>query len=560
MQFFGKVALSFHIRYNKIMADTGKKKYTAEELSTMDPAVMAGIILSLQDQIEALNTSFENLIEQIRIANQNRFGRRTEKLDVIDGQLSLFDEAENLADSDTAEACVEEVVQAYKRRKKKGKREEDLSGFPEEPHEHKVSEEDLDAFFGKGNWKAMPSDEYKRLRYEPASWTVEKHTVEVYVGTDGIHQDEFMRGDRPKDLIRNSIVTPSLGAAILNGKYVNAIPLYRIEQEFDRNGLTLSRQTMANWVIGFDNYFEPLWQRMKYHLKLLHVTQADETPVLVLNNGEPERSKCYMWVYRSGEYYTERQVILYEYQPSRDHRYPSEFLKDYKGILVTDGLQQYHLVEKEIAGLINANCWAHARRDFADACKAIGKKNQSALRLSVAHKALELIAAIYHEDEKLKAETAEERLAQRRIKVAPHVESFFAWAKERLNDGSSLPKGKTVEGLNYCINQEKYLRVFLTDGNVPIDNSASERAIRPFCIGKKNWILINSEKGARASARAYSIAETAKANNLKPYKYFEYLLTELPQRVYEDGSINPAELDDLMPWSDSIPDDCKKSR
>ena len=178
----------------------------------------------------------------------------------------------------------------------------------------------------------------------------------------------------------------------------------------------------------------------------------------------------------------------------------------------------------------------------------------------MAHKALELIAAIYHEDEKLKAKTAEERLAQRRIKVAPHVESFFAWAKERLNDGSSLPKGKTVEGLNYCINQEKYLRVFLTDGNVPIDNSASERAIRPFCIGKKNWILINSEKGARASARAYSIAETAKANNLKPYKYFEYLLTELPQRVYEDGSINPAELDDLMPWSDSIPDDCKKSR
>ena len=549
-----------YIRYNKGMADTGKKKYTAEELKAMDPAVLAGIILVLQDQIEALNANFEKLIEQMRIANQNRFGRHTEKLDVIDGQLSLFDEAENAADKNAKEPAVEEVVKAYKRKKKKGKREEDLSGFPEELHEHKVSEEDLDAFFGKGNWKAMPSDIYKRLRYEPASWTVEKHTVEVYVGTDGIHQDEFVRGDRPKDLIRNSIVTPSLGAAILNGKYVNSIPLYRIEQEFDRNDLNISRQTMANWVISFDDYFEPLWQRMKYHLKLLPVMQADETPVLVLNNGEPQRSKCYMWLYRSGEYHSERRIILYEYQVSRDHKHPREFLANYKGFLVTDGLQQYHLVEQEIEGLTNANCWAHARRDFADACKAIGKTNQDALKISVAHKALELIAAIYHEDEKLKELSAEERFKQRQIKVAPHVDAFFAWVKEKINDGATLPKGKTAEGLNYCLKLEKYLRVFLTDGNIPIDNSASERAIKPFCVGKKNWILINSEKGANASARAYSIAETAKANELKPYKYFEYLLTELPLRMDDNGVIDPESLDDLMPWSESIPEACKKSR
>ena len=140
------------------------------------------------------------------------------------------------------------------------------------------------------------------------------------------------------------------------------------------------------------------------------------------------------------------------------------------------------------------------------------------------------------------------------------MDAFFAWVKEKINDGAILPKWKTAEGLNYCFKLEKYLSVFLTDGNIPIDNSASERAIKPFCVGKKNWILINSEKGARASARAYSIAETAKANELKPYKYFEYLLTELPLRMDDNGVIDPESLDDLMSWSESIPEDCKKSR
>ncbi len=526
----------------------------------MDTEALVGIILMLQDQVEMLNENLEKIIEQLRISNQNRFGRHSEKLDVIDGQMSIFDEAENTASPDAEEPAIEEVVTAYKRRKKKGKRGDDLSGFTEEVHNHLLTKEELDSFFGEGCWKEMPSDEYKRLRYEPASWTVEKHTVGVYVGTDGMHQDEFLRGNRPKDLIRNSIVTPSLGAGILNGKYTNAMPLYRIEQEFERNGLTLSRQTMANWIIKFADYFRPYWKRLKYHLKLLTVIQADETPVLVVNTGDDGRTKSYMWVYRSGEYFTDRKIVLYEYQRSRDHKHPLDFLDGYEGILVTDGLQQYHLVEQKIEGLTNANCWAHARRDFADACKAIGQTNQKALKLSTAHKALELIGSIYHEDEKLKELTPEERLEKRKTKVTPLVDAFFAWVREKLGNDAKLPKGKTAEGLNYCINHEKYLRIFLADGNVPIDNSASERAIRPFCVGKKNWVLINSVKGAEASALAYSIAETAKLNELRPYEYFKLLLTELPLRMDDKGGIDPETLDDLMPWSESLPDICKKRR
>ena len=201
------------------------KPYTAEELNSLDPKALSEIILSQQEQIRLLNENLERLVEQLRIANRQRFGRHTEKLDAIDGQLCLFDEAEAFCDPDADEPEIEEVVDAYKRKKQKGKRDADLSGFPEEACPHVIPREQLDGFFGPGNWRELPPEVFKRLRYEPASWTVEVHEVHVYVGTDGEHQDEFLRGDRPKDLLRNSIVTPSLGAAILNGKYVNAIDL-----------------------------------------------------------------------------------------------------------------------------------------------------------------------------------------------------------------------------------------------------------------------------------------------------------------------------------------------
>lgn len=536
------------------------RQYTADELNSMSREDLARVILSQQEQLHTLNDSIERLIEQVRIANQARFGRRSEKLDVIDGQLSIFDEAEALSDPGAEEPSIETVVKSYKRKKQKGKRDADLEGLPTEDCRHPVSEEELNAFYGEGNWRQMPSETYKRLRYEPASWTVEVHTVEVYVGTSGDHQDEFLRGNRPKDLLRNSIVTPSLGAGILNGKYVNAMPLNRISQEFERNGLTISRQTMANWVISFDRYLHPVWEQMKKHLLELSVVQADETPTLVVHDGRPTSTDSYMWVHRSGEFFTHKKIILYEYQKTRHHDHPARFYRGYTGVLVTDGLQQYHLVEKETDGLINANCWAHARRDFADACKSVDKGHRQEMKHSVAHRALELIAGIYAADEKLKSLTAEERLEQRQITVKPLVEAYFAWVRETLSAEGTLLKGKTLGGLRYSVNQEEYLKVFLTNGNVPIDNSASERAIRPFCIGKKNWVLINTIKGAQASATAYSIAESAKANGLRPYMYFKHLLSMLPEHMDKDGNIDPSVIEPLLPWSKTLPEECYKRR
>lgn len=536
-------------------------KHTLNELNNLSREELITIVLSMQGQLDALNENIEKLIEQVRITNSYRFGRHTETMKSIDGQLSFFDEAEAFYDVSVKEPSAEEVLPVRKK-KAKGQRKLNLKEFPEEIiPPYSVSEESLDDFYGRGNWRRMPDEVYKRLRHEPESWTVEVHTVEVYVGTNGDHQDEFMRGSHPKDLLRNSIVTPSLLASILNVKYVNSSALHRIEQEFERNGVNISRQTMSNWIIKCaDRYFTPFVERMKQELLTLHATQSDETPTQVISDSDRPNSKCYMWVHRSGEFYRERPIVIYKYQKGREHQKPLDFYRDYKGILVTDSPQQYHLVDKKLPDVTNANCWAHARRAFADAVKAMDKKNPQMVRQSVAYRALQKISEFYNADTELKELSSQERLQKRQEEIRPLVEEFFAWTKKQVEQCTVPPKAKTGQGLNYLINQEAYLKVFLTDGDVPIDNSASERAIRTFCIGKKNWMFHNTANGASASARVYSISETAKLNNLRPYYYFKYILTELPKLCDEQGNINPADLDHLMPWAEELPDECRKPR
>ena len=532
-------------------------EYTDSQLDKMSKDELKFVILTLQSQLKDLNSNMEALIEQLRIANQQRFGRHTETLAAIDGQLGFFNDVEVIYEENTPEPDIDEVVERKKKPKVKGQREINLAGFEEKEIPHSLEDAYLDSFFGKGNWRRMPNEVYKRLACIPTQWIVEVHNVDVVVGTDGDHQDEFIRGDRPKDLLRNSILTPSLAAALINAKYVNAMPLDRMEQEFDRNEINISKQTMSNWLMLLsEKYFNAVCERIKKELLSFPVNQSDETPVQVLHkNGKPG-SKSYMWVHRSGELYRERQMVLFEYQPGRDHRFPLEFYKDYHGILVTDGLSQYHLVEKKLDGVTNANCWVHARRFFADAVKAASRGDPDAAKRSIAYQALLRIGSIFDIDKNLKELTTEERLKTRKQSIAPLVDEYFAWIKEQAVQ--TLPKGKTAEGIAYCINQEKYLRVFLEDGDVPMDNSASERALRPFCIGRKNWLFCNTERGAESSANIYSISETAKLNNLRPLKYFEYILTQLPYRCDENGKVDPNNIDDLMPWSDKIPEECRK--
>ena len=534
------------------------QKFTADELNTMDHAAKNDVIYQMQDRLDKLEHDYENLMEQIRLSNQQRFGRHTEKLDEIAGQLTLFNEAEACYDEQYTEPAIDEVVdialKPARKPKKKGQREEDLKDFPQEEIPHDVSAEKLDALFGEGNYKSMPDEICWQLRFEPAKWIAEKHIIKVYVGTDGLHQDEFLRGDHPNTLYRGSIATPSLVAGIINSKYVNSSPLDRTSREFQTNGLNLSKQTMSNWVVwAAERYFHPVYDLMKR-------TQCDETPLEVIHDDRPAGSQSYMWVHLTGELSPVPKIVVYEYQKTRHSDHPKEYYKDFKGILMTDGLEQYHKLAREQDGLINANCLAHARRHFANAIKAMGKGNAEAVKASVAYKALVRIGAIYDLEGTLKGLTSEERLKERQSSIKPLVEEYFTWIKEIFRQGVVLPKSETAKGLAYSINQEEYLKVFLTDGEVPIDDSASERALRNFTIGRKNWVTINTIRGAKASAIIYSITETARANGLNTYYYIKHLLEQLVALVDEQGNIEQSELEPLMPWSKTLPADCYSKR
>lgn len=251
--------------------------------------------------------------------------------------------------------------------------------------------------------------------------------------------------------------------------------------------------------------------------------------------------------------YPERQIILYEYQKTRNASHPRNFLKNYTGICVTDGYQVYHhTLEKEREDLRIAGCWVHCRRRFHEALEVIPKAHREE---SILHLFMKQIQAIYREGGKLSGIPAEERLTQRQLVVKPLVDAFFAYLKQ--NEAKVPKSGKTREAFTYALNQERYLRVFLDDGDVPIDNNASERAIRGFCIGKKNWEMIDTVNGATSSAILYSIAETAKANNLKPFDYFEYLLAEIPKHTDDQ---NTDFLEELLPWSKTLPEHIRKPK
>lgn len=519
------------------------KNYTAEQLKKLSKEELIEEILMQQSE-------YSVLMERLTAFNANTFGRKSEKME-YEGQESLFNEVEAALEETVAEPETEEII--YKRRKKSGKREEDLSSFPTTIVNHELSEEELTELFGENGWKRLPDQVYKKLEMHPAQYEVFEHHIAVYASKS---EDRIVKAPHPTELLNNSIATPSLVAAVMNAKYTNAMPLYRIEQEFERSDVTISRQVMANWVNRCsERYLSLLYDRM--HLALLKepVVQADETSVKVSKDGRPAGSESRMWVYRSGEYNTDTPVVLYDYQKTRSGDHPIQFLEGFTGALECDGFSGYKKMDRLVENVSVAYCWAHARRDFADAVKAYGEK-QPGVQDTLAYRALEKIARIYLLDEKFKKLPPEERKKRRQSTIKPRVDAFFTWVNERRNDVPQ--KGKTGEGFTYCLNSEKYLRAFLDNGLIPIDNSACERAIRPFAVGRKNWQLIDTVNGAQASAVIYSIIETAKANNLKPYEYLRHLLTELPQRLDEKSS--ELCLDDLLPWSADLPDACRKKK
>jgi len=543
-------------------------KYTEEQLNTVDKSLLVQMFLNLQEEVvrsndqvalltkevQALNEKMQTMMEQLVLSNKARFGRSSEKMSdanqisfmEVDGTIVFFNESEAVCDLSADEP--DNLELKPKGKKSSGKKEADMSGLPVNRINHYLSEEELIKEFGADGWKQLPDAVSKRYKFIPAKVEVDEHHVGVYASKKDGH---MVKAPHPKGLLKASPVSPSLAAAIMNGKYVNAVPLYRLEKEFERYGLAITRQNMANWMIRLgETYISVMYDYLHQLIYDYHVIQADETPVLVNKDGRAAGSKSYMWVYRSGYMNPEKQIVLYEYQLTRNASHPREFLKNFKGICVTDGYQVYHTLEKEKEDLTIAGCWVHMRRRFEQAQEVIPKE---ARKGTVSYMAMKQIQAIYREEGKLKDLTSKERLEQRQAIIKPLVEAFFVYLKQ--NQADVPGSGKLHDAFTYALNQEKYLKVFLVDGDVPIDNNASERTIRGFCVGKKNWQMIDTINGAKTSAMIYSIAETAKANNLKPYDYFEYLLEEIPKHMEDTDRTF---LEDMLPWSDKLPKHIRK--
>lgn len=552
-----------------------------KQLNNLDKTALIIIVSSLQDQLQVLqsqldhthtqldqanaklsdnNRQIELLTEQIRLMNQRVFGRKTESATSrqIDGQLSLFDtpqfeafnEAEYLKKDQLKEPEITEVIiPTYRRKKALGKREADLAGLPARIMHHKLSEEELAQKFPDGH-KELPEEVYKRLHIIPETFIVDEHHVHIYASKK--NDGTIVKAKRPKDLFRNSIATPSLVASIINGKYTNAIPLERQARAHKDNGIALSTNTMANWVIkSSDEYLSLIYDRLHeliYDSKVIH---ADETPTKVMrieNTKIKNGKKTYMWVYRNRPLRGTHPIVLFDWQPSRRADHPREFLRDFSGIVITDGYQVYHKLGRERQDLTVAGCWVHARRPFAEFIKAVDEETASK---TVARQAYDMITEIMHIDNTLDDLSAADRKKQRRLLLSGKVDAYFAWVKESYS--RLLRNSKIGKALAYSINQEVYLRVFLSDGNVPMDNNYAEQAIRPFTIGRKNFVLIESSNGAKASAILYSLVETAKANMVNTYEYFNLLLTEIPKHM-DDKDLKF--IDELLPWSPRIQQEC----
>lgn len=536
------------------------KKYTEQELNDCSKEILVTLFLHFQDQmydqLESLNSKLDRMAEQLAVLQNKQYGRKSEKLDVIDGQLSfVFNESEALVENVfVVEPAQEDVLETVtiKRKKKKGKREEDLSNLPVEPVFHEMSEEELADIFGPDGWRSLPDETFLRVRVEPAKYTVEEHHVRVYAGKK---EDKIVKAIRPKSLLRNSVATPSLVASIMNAKYVNGLPLHRIAQEFKRNEVNISKQVMANWMIRCsERYLNPVFMRMHELLLSSDVIQQDETPVKVSKDGRPANSNSYMWVYRTGKYHKEAPMVLYDYQKTRKTENPERFLKGFHGICVSDAYSVYESMDKNHSEITFAFCHVHGRRRFASALKALPKNAKSRAKQTIAYQALEKIGAIYHLDNQLSDLSAEERRYKRQLIIKPLVEDLFVWMKKIKEENVLSPGSETMEGINYYLNHEKQLKVFLDHGNVPLDNNATEGALRSFCLHKHTWKLIDTVNGAESSALIYSIVETAKANNLNPFRYMEYLLTEMMEHEEETDY---GFIDKLLPWSDELPEICR---
>ena len=515
-----------------------KTTYTAAEV-----AVLENKIQEQQAQIEELKRKLEHMNEVFANAQRTRFGQSSEQKSYVLGkdQLSLFNEAEEAQDHKAEEPTSDTVLIAAHERKKKRSQAEMLNQLPEEEVLLEIPEEQL--VCGKCGGKMKPIGK-KFLRHEMQIIPKQIKLLAYYAVTYACDSCEKDTGfahitsvKPPVPLMKHSLASASTVAYIMTQKYVDGLPLARQEKIWAREGISLSRATMANWVIQCSqSWLKPLYKHMKQELLTHSVIHADETVVQVLKEeGKPATSESRMWLYASAAL-LRHQVRIFEYQPDRSGKRPESFLRGFAGCLVTDGYAGYNQVQN----VTHCGCWAHARRKWREAMPegATVKTSKAAVGFQYCNK-------LFAEERKCAPNHPKYRQEYRQNRELPLLEEYYAW----LNTVHPEKGSKLEEAVRYSLNQKQCLMAYLDHGEVPISNNLAENAIRPFTLGRKNWLFCDTPKGAEASAIVYSLVESAKANGVEPFAYLQHVLVQLP---YLGKTHSHEELETLMPWAPYI--------
>ena len=489
--------------------------------------------------------------EQFKLAQHLRFGASSEKY-VLPDQLGLFNEAEVYADRSVPEPTIEETI-TYNRKKRSGKRDELYENLPTEQRIHELPIEERVCSICGGDLHACGHEVLRReLEVVPASIKAIEHVQTVYgcrdceKNGDGATAMPMIKAEVPKPVIAGSgIASPSLVAFVLSNKYVLALPLNRQEEEFKRQDIIISRQTMANWCIYVAvHWLMPIYALLHGVLKAFNNNHADETTLQVINElNRKAATNSYLWVYLTGKY-AEHQVVLFEYTETRAGKHPLKFLEGYTGSLNADAYPGYYTLEDK--GITLIGCWTHARRKFVDVLKTVPKHQHESHPASVGLRHCDQVFALERKFDE-QSLSPDERHERRQTESKPVALALFSWAEGLLP--SLADKSKLKEAVYYAVNQQHRLMNFLTDGHLEPSNNRAERTIRPFTIGRNNWLFAYSPDGAKASAIIYSVVETAKANGLVPYKYLEFLFETLPNIPKERFS-------DCLPWNPLVKELC----
>ena len=466
------------------------------------------------------------LTEQLNLALARRYAASSEKCSP--DQICLFDEAELDGEADAgtdAEVAADdgEIMVAAHKRKKRG-RKPIPDHLPRIDVIHELAESMRRCDHDGRLLTEIGEVISEQLDIIPAKIQVLRHIRKKYACDCG---QCIKTAPLPAQPIPRSMASPGLLAHIAVCKYQDALPLYRQETILQRIGVKLPRATLANWMIQAGHLVQPLINLLHDRLLSYDIVQMDETTVQVLKeSGRKAQSKSYLWLQRGGP--SELPVVLFHYDPGRGAEVAKDLLEGFAGYLQTDGYDGYNAAVAD-NDLIHVGCMAHARRKFSDAVKAQGKHKQR----GQAHRGLHLVQKLYRVEKKARKLKPEKRQAHRDRYARPILDEMRSWLDQALPQVP--PTSITGKALHYLHHEWPKLIRYLDDGRLEIDNNLAENAIRPFVIGRKNWLFSHSVRGVKASANLYSLIETAKANGLEPYAYLRYLFTELPKAETVDA-------------------------